>query len=265
MVFNEPALLFTKRRKRLPTPQKNRQKQRPTTLASLASRGDKSSSFLSGLCEGLGETAGGKRSSYITHPDQTLKSLPKNSATANNTAPGLHLCKEGAGWARLKSRTWNTESVTQPFCLLRTNPLRPRSPRTSSPPDPVPYPPSHHNLPTWRSLTFRKVIQDLSPKPATCVGPGKHRGPHNWGFCHHSHSLALRIPRQVKGQEGPCGDHRIQSHALLTPQESGSVLQWPHHLGHMGSTRGKGKMATAEALKGVRLSVLKQLDCCLTR
>ena len=106
---------------------------------------------LSELCEGLGEAAGGKRSSYVTHPDQTLKSLPKNSATANNTAPGLHLYREGAGRARLKSGTWNTERVTQPFCLLRTNPFRPRSPRTSFLPGPVPYPSGHHDLPTWRS------------------------------------------------------------------------------------------------------------------
>lgn len=34
---------------------------------------------LSELCEGFGEAAGGKRSSYVTHPDQTLKSCQRVS------------------------------------------------------------------------------------------------------------------------------------------------------------------------------------------
>lgn len=84
---------------------KNRPKSRPTALASNIPVRQILLLSLSELCEGLGEAAGGKRSSYVTHPDQTLKSLPKNSATANNTAPGLHLYKEGVGRARLKSGT----------------------------------------------------------------------------------------------------------------------------------------------------------------
>lgn len=50
-----------------------------------------------GFSRGFREVAGGKGSSYRTHPDQTLKSLPKNLATANYVSPGLHLCREGAG------------------------------------------------------------------------------------------------------------------------------------------------------------------------
>ena len=85
--------------------EKKQAKPRPTALASGILVRQILLLSLSELCEGFGEAAGGKRSSYVTHPDQTLKSLPKNSATANNTAPSLHLYREGAGRARPKSGT----------------------------------------------------------------------------------------------------------------------------------------------------------------
>lgn len=52
---------------------------------------------LSGLPEGLWGGSRVTEKQDVTHPDQTLKPLPNNSATANYIVLGLHMCREGAG------------------------------------------------------------------------------------------------------------------------------------------------------------------------